>query len=202
MPWRDLKFKALLFDLDGTLIDSMPLHNRAWKEILADHGCVMTDEILTEYTGVPNRKTVEIFNKRFGWKLNPEHIADLKETRFLQILKDIKTIKITVDVARENFGKVPMAIVTGSVKAPAIELIKLLDIEKYFSVVVTAEDTKNHKPDPEPFLLAARKLGVEPQKCLVFEDGALGIQGAHAAGMKVIKVVADPTTSSFRFEPQ
>ena len=195
---KDLNCDALLFDLDGTLIDSMPLHNQAWIEILADQGQVMTNDILTEYMGIPNFKTVQIFNERFGWNLDPQLITDLKEVRFLEKLKHVKIIEVTVQVARENFGKKPMAIVTGSVKQPAMELIKMLDIEKYFSVVVTAEDTLQHKPDPDPFLLAAQKLNVDPKKCLVFEDGEIGIQAAYAAGMKVIKVVRDEAEPYFK----
>ncbi len=198
---KNLNCDALLFDLDGTLIDSMPLHNEAWIEILAEHKRVMTDEILTEYMGIPNFKTVQIFNERFGWDLDPQLITNLKEDRFLEKLKHVKIIEVTVQVARENFGKIPMAIVTGSVKTPAIELLKMLDIEKYFSVVVTAEDTQKHKPDPEPFLLAARKLGVDAKKCLVFEDGAIGIQAAYAAGMKVIKVVRGESADGFSLVP-
>lgn len=192
-----LNFEALLFDLDGTLIDSMPLHNEAWIEILSEHNCIVTNEILTEYMGIPNFKTVQIFNDRFGWNLDPQLITHQKEARFLKKLKHVEIIDVTVQIARENFGKIPMAIVTGSAQQPAIELIKMLKIEKYFSVIVTAEDTLKHKPDPDPFLLAARKLGVDAKKCLVFEDGAIGIQAAYAAKMKVIKVVRDETVGNF-----
>lgn len=200
MPLKNLSYDALLFDLDGTLIDSMPLHNEAWIEVLSEYGHTMTSEILTEYMGIPNFKTVQIFNERFGWSLDPQQITNQKEARFLEKLKHVKAIDVTVQVAHENFGRVPMAIVTGSAQALALELIRLLDIEKYFSVVITAEDTKLHKPDPEPFLLAAQKLKVQPHNCVVFEDGAIGIQAAFKANMKVVKVVRDPQPPFFRFE--
>lgn len=198
MPWKNLKFEAVLFDLDGTLIDSMPLHNQAWIEVLSELGHVMTDEILTQYMGIPNAQAVRIFNERFGWKLDPAEVTHLKESRFLKKLKDVKLIEATVLAAKENFGKVPMAIVTGSAKKPAEELIQMLDIEKYFSLMITAEDTLKHKPDPEPFLAAAKKLGVDPKKCLVFEDGEMGIQAAHSAGMSVIKVERDTVAPFFK----
>jgi beta-phosphoglucomutase-like phosphatase (HAD superfamily) len=192
------EFEAILFDLDGTLIDSMPLHNEAWIEVLSENGFSISEVVLTEYTGVPNFKTVQIFNERFGWSLDPAKIALQKEDRFLEKLKGVKTIDVVVQVAKDHFGKIPMAIVTGSVKTPALKLIKMLDIEKYFTVVITAEDTKNHKPDPEPFLLGAERLGVNSDRCLVFEDGELGIQAAKAALMKVIKVVASKDKSNFQ----
>lgn len=201
MPWKNINYDALLFDLDGTLIDSMPLHNQAWIEVLSEKGLVMTNDILNEYMGIPNMQTVEIFNKRFGWNLDPGQITTLKENSFLEKLKHVKVIEVTVQAAKENFGKVPMAIVTGSAKKPALELIKMLDIEKYFPLMITSEDTLKHKPDPEPFLLAAKKLNVDPKKCLVFEDGAMGIQAANAAGMKVIKVVLDAAGPLFQLQP-
>ena len=110
MPWKNLNFDALLFDLDGTLVDSMPLHNEAWIEVLSENGHVMTKEVLSEYMGIPNFKTVQIFNERFGWQLDPQLIANLKEERFLEKLKSVKIIEATVLVARKNFGKIPMAI--------------------------------------------------------------------------------------------
>ncbi len=187
----DPAFKAILFDLDGTLIDSMPLHNQAWIEVLSKHGCKITEDTLHKYTGIPNFQTVEIFNQLFGWHLDPFQIKNEKESNFLEKLKFVKVIDSVVEIANQNFEKIPMGIVTGSAPEPAFELIKKLDIQKYFSSIVTAADTDKHKPSPEPFLLGASQLEVDPKGCLVFEDGILGIQAAQAAGMKVIQVKSD-----------
>lgn len=200
MPWKNIKYKAILFDLDGTLIDSMTLHNQTWIEVLSKYNCSMTPEILTEYTGVPNFKTVQIFNERFHWKLDPQKITNEKEAAFLKKLPHVQAIDLVIEVVKQNLNKVPMAVVTGSAKEPAIKILKNLNLEKYFASIITAADTQKHKPDPEPFLLGAEKLKVKPKDCLVFEDGALGIKAAHAAGMRVIKVIQQGSEFKLKVE--
>ncbi len=106
-------FSTLLFDLDGTLADSMALHNQAWLETLQEFGCPMTAEILQEYAGISNPKTVTIFNQRFGWKLDPQLIAQKKEQRFREIQHRLKPIESVWQIAKEYFQKKPMAIVSG-----------------------------------------------------------------------------------------
>lgn len=188
-------YSALLFDLDGTLADTMPLHNQAWIETLQDYGCPMTNEILSEYAGIPNAETVEIFNRRFQWRLDPVTIAETKETRAIEKLKAVLPqdlrIESTIEIASQYFGKKPMAVVSGGSRSLVELVLQKLMIRKYFSVLVCAESTTKHKPNPEPFLFAARELNVAPNQCLVFEDGQAGIQSAQSCGMSVILVGPD-----------
>jgi beta-phosphoglucomutase-like phosphatase (HAD superfamily) len=181
-------FAAILFDLDGTLADTMPLHNRAWLSALDTFGCTVTTEILFEYTGVPNVQTVEIFNQRFGWTLDPNSVAGLKERLFQEGLPLVQPIVEVLAIAENNFGKLPLAVVSGGIRDTVTKTLATLGCEKLFNTVVCAEDTRDHKPKPEPYLLAARRLGVSPEKCLVYEDGDLGIASAIAAGMRYVKV--------------
>ncbi|MGZ3790237.1 MAG: HAD family hydrolase [Bacteriovorax sp.] len=184
-------FSALLFDLDGTLADTMPLHNQAWIETLKSFNCRMTNEILYEYAGVPNLKTVELFNQRFGWSLDPEKVAEKKEAKFLEQLNFISPIESTLKIVKDYYGKKPMAIISGGNRSLVELILKRTQLLEYFSVCVCAESTVRGKPHPDPFLLAARELNVSPENCLVFEDGRLGIEAAQSCGMSVVQVLSD-----------
>lgn len=183
--------QALLFDLDGTLANSMALHNQAWITTLAKYNCPVTEEILFQYAGIPNAKTVEIFNQRFGWNLDPKSIAAEKENGFLQNVDKISPIEPVVKIARAYYQKKPLGLVTGGSRFLVKKILSSLDLENIFTVKVCAEDVVNGKPSADPFLLAAKLLKVQPEDCLVFEDGDAGIQGAKAAKMSVVKVTAD-----------
>lgn len=184
-------FSALLFDLDGTLADTMPLHNKAWIETLKDHGYEMTYEILSEYAGVPTFKTVELFNERFNWNLEPHTILKHKEEKAAEGMKSVTTIHSTLEVVKHYHGVKPMAIVSGGMRVNVEALLRKLNLHDYFSVFVGADSTEKGKPHPDPFLLAAKLLNVDPKKCLVFEDGMAGIKGAQSCGMSVVHVGPD-----------
>jgi HAD superfamily hydrolase (TIGR01509 family) len=185
-------YDAFLFDLDGTLADSMLLHNQAWIETLKNVGCHITVDTLREFAGVPNERSVEIFNKRFGWTLNPETIAIAKEDRFLQVIDKVGIIEPVHKIAREHYAqKKPMAIVSGGTPDIVGRILRAIKSENLFPVRVCAGDVARGKPAPDPFLHAAKLLKIAPEKCLVFEDGQAGIDGAKAAGMGVVKVAPD-----------
>jgi HAD superfamily hydrolase (TIGR01509 family) len=178
------RYSALLFDLDGTLANSMGLHNEAWIGTLRDRGHHITSEILQEYAGIQNPKTVSLFNQRFGWGLDAASVIADKEARFLKTLEQVKPIEAVLKIALDNFEKRPLAIVS--------QTLRTLGIANLFPVLVCAEDTEKGKPHPDPFLKAAELLNVDPKKCIVFEDGEAGIRGARAAGMGVVKVGLAP----------
>lgn len=185
-------YEALLFDLDGTLANSMPLHNEAWIGTLRDRGHHITAEVLQEYAGIQNPRTIELFNERFSWKLDADSVIAEKEARFLRNLALVKPIEAVLKIAHENFGKKKLAIVSGGHKELVKQILRTLKIERLFPVMVCAEDTVRGKPHPDPFLQAAIRLRVRAEQCLVFEDGEAGIQGAKAAGMGVVRVGQGP----------
>ncbi|MDD4974136.1 MAG: HAD-IA family hydrolase [Bacteriovorax sp.] len=184
-------FSALLFDLDGTLADTMPLHNQSWIETLKSFDCKMTNEILNEYAGIPNIKTVKLFNQRFGWSLDPELVVKKKEAKVLEKLDFVSPIESTLKIVKHYHGKKPMAIVSGGNRFLVELILQRMMLLEYFSVLVSAESTVRGKPSPDPFLFAARELNVSPANCLVFEDGLPGIKGAQSCGMSVVQVLAD-----------
>lgn len=185
-------FEGLVFDLDGTLIDSMPAHFEAWCEALAQAGApgVLAEDVFYAMGGRPTKDIVEDINAGNGLKLDPSAVAFAKKNAFLKRLEQIELNEEVVEYARAWSGKVPMAIATGGSRIVAEKTLLALGLSELFDEVVTADDVTNGKPDPEVFLLAAEKLGVDPAKCVAFEDAAPGILSAQAAGMKVVTVPA------------
>lgn len=181
-------FSAILFDLDGTLANTLPIGNQTWHQALAAFSCKVTDEVLLELTGIPVMQTIEILNSRFGWHLDPHQVATRKEALFYDQIHLVQPIAKVVAVATENFGKLPMAVVSGGARKTVAVTLKQIRLDHLFQTVVCAEDTSEHKPKPAPYLLAAGQLGVLPERCLVYEDGQAGLQAARAAGMKCVQV--------------
>jgi HAD superfamily hydrolase (TIGR01509 family) len=184
------KYSALLFDLDGTVAHSMPIHNKAWIEALGDKGPIITFDLLQEYAGISTMKTIDLFNKRFGWNFDPLEFTAKKEALFLKYLHEVKVVDPVFNII-QNYEKIPKAIVSGGPRENVQKMLTHLNLEKYFQFLVCAEDTERGKPYPDPFLKAAMELFVIPERCLVFEDGDAGIKAAKAAGMSVVKVEQD-----------
>lgn len=181
-------FRAYLFDLDGTVADTMPQHFVAWTATLADHGAAMSEELFYEWGGVPPLKVVSLLNERFGYTLDPETVMADKEARFLEGINDVQPIASVLAHIVAQHGRIPLAIVSGSPRANVERTLKVLGLTDRFDITVCAEDYTNGKPHPEPFLKAAELLHVEPRQCLVFEDADAGIASAKAAGMQWVRV--------------
>ena len=183
-------FEGLVFDLDGTLIDSMPAHFQAWCEALTQAGApdVFPEDVFYAMGGRPTKDIVEEINRENKLNLDPGAVAFAKKNAFLKLLDQVTLNDDVIAYARSWRGKVPMAIATGGSRRVVEKTLLTLDLSDLFDEVVTADDVKVGKPDPEVFLLAAEKLGVDPTKCVAFEDAVPGILSAQAAGMKVITV--------------
>lgn len=185
------QFEALLFDLDGTLVDSMGLHNQAWILTLHSLGCSITEDILFEYAGIANPIIVEMLNHRFNWNLDPAYVVKNKEQRFLNQLSLVEPINSVVEIAKYFSKMKSMAIVSGGDRQTVEKTLDAIQLSDLFKVKVCSGDTKKGKPYADPFLYAAELLNVKPEKCLVFEDGEAGIKGATQAKMEIIKVHTD-----------
>jgi beta-phosphoglucomutase family hydrolase len=177
------KAKALIFDLDGTLADTMPVHFGAYKHILADYGIDFTPELFGTLAGVPAVDTIKKLNEQFGTQMDPEKIGHFKEAEYEKIMHKMKPVEPVVDLVKKYHGKLPMAVGTGGYKRLAWKSLEILGLDNYFDILVSSEDVEHPKPHPDTFLKCAELLGVEPEYCQVFEDGNLGIQAAEAAGM-------------------
>lgn len=179
---------AFIFDLDGTLADTMPAHYVAWRKALDPLGIPFPEEVFYGFGGVPTVKILEILSQRHGVPLDPKAIGAAKEAAFEEGIHAIQPISEVVEIARANFGKKPMAVATGGLRMPVARTLEILGITHWFGAIVTVEDVTHGKPHPETFALAAQKIGVDPRRCLAYEDADPGIASAKAAGMTVVDV--------------
>jgi HAD superfamily hydrolase (TIGR01509 family) len=182
-------FAAYLFDCDGTIVDSMPLHFIAWNKALAEWNCELSEKDFYAWGGIPVKQIIADLNRKHGLHMPVEEVAHRKENYYFQILPQLKAIPEVLDIIHEQYGKVPFAVVSGSTRESVVASLEALHLLEKFPVIVGADEYRNPKPDPEAFLLAAARLGVAPQSCLVFEDTDMGIQAATAAGMASVKIL-------------
>lgn len=180
--------KALIFDLDGTLADTMPVHFWAYKNILSDYGIEFTPELFASLAGIPAVGTIEKLNEIFGTTMDAEKVGHFKEQEYEKIMHKMKPVDPVVELVKKYHGVLPMAIGTGGYKRLAWKSLEILGLDKYFSVLVSAEDVVRPKPHPDTFLKCAEILGIDPAVCQVFEDGEPGMQAACAAGMRATLV--------------
>ena len=190
-------FAAYLFDLDGTVADSMPAHFVAWSAVVKKYGGEFPEDLFYALGGVPPLKVVSILNEKFGYTMDPEPLVAEKEAQYIAGLDSIQPIASVLAHVVAQHGKIPLAIVSGSPRDNIQKTLAALKLTDKFDAIVGAEDYTHGKPDPEPFLTAAKLLGVAPADCLVFEDADAGIAAAVAAGMKWVRVpVALPGAGS------
>lgn len=184
----DGEFAAYLFDLDGTVADSMPVHFIAWSQAIGEHGGQFPEELFYSMGGIPLQRTVELLNERFGTEMDPHAVVERKEALYLTMIERVQPVAAVLRVIEGAAGRIPFAIVSGSPRASIERTLRTLGLTHYFPVVVGAEDYTHGKPAPEPFLKAAELLGVAPSRCLAFEDADAGVDSARAAGMAVVRV--------------
>lgn len=175
--------EGLIFDCDGTLADTMPWHYRAWQEVLAQAGGHFPSALFYQLGGKPTTEIAAILNERFGYGLEPTEAAAAKEERFLAYLPQVRPIGPVVETARFYQGRLPMAIGSGNLRWLIDRTLEVIGMADFFEVIVTSEDVARGKPAPDTFLEAAARLGVEPARCQVFEDGDLGLEAAQRAAM-------------------
>ena len=182
------EFAAYLFDCDGTIADSMPLHYQAWCAALKEWGGEFTEELFYAWAGIPISKTVEMLNEKYDLSMPVTKVVERREQIYYDLLPEIRPVRSVLLHIEEKSGKIPFAVVSGSPRASVLKTLNTLKLLDHFQIIIGAEDYTHGKPHPEPFLLAASRLGVSPEKCLVFEDGDLGIESARQAGMSWVKV--------------
>ena len=180
--------RALIFDCDGTLADSMPLHWRAWDAVCKRNGIEFPEERFYKLGGVPSQKILAMLKLEQGLSFDPAEISRQKEEAYLPLMAEVKLIGPVAAIAREHVGKLPMAVATGGRTKYIRPLLEGLGISDWFQAIVTSDDVKNHKPAPDTFLKAAALLGVPPEDCRAFEDTDLGMEAIRAAHMDAVDV--------------
>lgn len=182
------EFDAYIFDCDGTLADSMPLHYLAWSEAIESRNGRFPRALFYEWGGKKGHEIVQHLNERLGLTMDVDATVADKQRRYLDGVHAIRPIGIVHDIAKKSRGKIRMAVASGGYRKLVEKTLVAIGMSDWFDAVVCAEDYARGKPAPDPFLEAARRLGVEPARCLVFEDTITGVQAATAAGMQSVMV--------------
>lgn len=180
--------KGLIFDCDGTLVDSMPLHMKAWEHAFTTVGEEYNHTYLDSKKGMKESDIIELYNKDFNKNLNAHQIVNIKHDYFNNHLKFLNPINPIVDVVINFHRKLPMSVVSGSMRKIVHHELEIIGIKDKFDFILTADDPFKPKPAPDKFIEAARLMNLAPEHCLVFEDGDLGIVAARKAGMKTIDI--------------
>jgi HAD superfamily hydrolase (TIGR01509 family) len=190
------KYSGYIFDLDGTLVDSMPVHYKAWRWALREHGApehVFRWHEFVAHGGMAAPDIVADLNAVYGLNMEPETVAEDKRNRYAWLLlnEQLPVIQETIQLVRQLKEQgIPYAIGTGSMPSGAMETLQSAGVADLFSIMVTPADVPPGfgKPRPDIFLLCAEKMGVNPRECVVFEDAEPGIQAALAGGMDYVRV--------------
>jgi len=185
----DGPFKAFLFDCDGTIVDSMPLHFVAWKMVMDEWGCSFPEDVFYAWGGLPAAEIIARLNAEQGLAMPVAEVEERKEALYFEIIHRLEAVPEVLHEVEAMHGKIPFAVVSGSTRESVVKSLEALGILEKFDTLVCAGDYTKSKPDPEPFLTAAKRLGVKPEDCLGFEDTQMGVDAAKAAGMKWVKIL-------------
>jgi beta-phosphoglucomutase family hydrolase len=180
--------KGLVFDCDGTIADTMPLHYKAWVVAMGEHGVDFPEALFYEMAGIPTPRIIEILNQRHGHSMPVDQTAQRKDALFEEMIPQVSVIEPVVKLVRQYAGKLPMVVATGGSRGVVTKTLSALNLLEYFQTLVTADDVKHGKPAPDIFLEAARRIGVPPEQCCGFEDADLGLQAIRSAGMMAIDI--------------
>ena len=183
-----MEIKALIFDCDGTLADTMPLHWLAWQTITSRHNVIFPEDRFYSLGGVPSRHILQMLREEQRLSIDPIAVSREKEEEYLKLMAQVGPIHEVVEIARDHAGKLPMAVASGGTRPVIEKVLRHLNIQDLFAAVVTSEDVVHQKPAPDIFLEAARRLGVRPESCRAYEDTDIGLTAIRTAGMDAVDV--------------
>lgn len=186
LPLPAGEFRAYLFDCDGTIVDSMPLHFVAWCKALGEWGCPFSEDLFYAWGGRPVTEIVAALNEMHELKMPVAAVADRKESLYFELLPELKAVPEVLEHIHQQHRRIPFAVVSGSTRESVVKSLTTTNLLDKFETIVASEDYERSKPAPDAFLIAAAR--VEPAHCLVFEDTEMGLEAAEAAGMSTVRV--------------
>ena len=180
--------EGLIFDCDGTVVDTMPIHYAAWCSTTSKHGLEFPEDRFYALGGVSPFEVLRMLSEEQGVKIDADAVTFQKEAKYMELINDAEEISEVMQIVRENHGKLPMAIASGGTHETVEGILQHCSIRHYFDAIVTSQDVSNPKPAPDTFLEAARRINVAPEKCRAYEDADMGIKAIIAAGMEPVDV--------------
>ena len=180
--------EGLIFDCDGTLVDTMPIHFNAWSITTEKYGLIFPEDRFYALGGVSPFEVLRILSSEQDKKIDFEEVTQEKESLYMQLISEAKEIPEVMEIVRSNFKKIPMGVASGGTSETVIGILNHCSIKHYFDVIVTSEDVENPKPAPDTFLEAARRMNIAPEKCRAYEDADMGIKAIIAARMEVVDI--------------
>lgn len=184
------RYKGIVFDMDGTLIDSMGTHGLAWQQTCEKYAYPFDKEYIHNLGGVPTREIVLLLNERYGLSHDPDAVTETKRLAFLDLKDNPSIIDDTFQVMQRYKGKLKMGVGTGSERESALRMLTETGLLERLETIVTATDVTHGKPHGETFITVATNMGLQPKECVVFEDTEVGRQAAQNAGMDCIMVIS------------
>lgn len=183
-------YSGYIFDCDGTLVDSMPLHFRAWRTAFRRHGASFEFDwaLFVSRAGMPLEQTVEALNVQFATVLDPKRVVEVQLSTYRELIAEVRAIDPVVAFAREVAARAKVAVASGGQRAEVEQSLRNIGVLDVFDVIVAGNEVARGKPDPEILLRCAARMNVAPEDCLVIEDGELGIEAARRAGMDWVRV--------------
>ena len=198
--------EGLIFDCDGTIVDTMPIHYVAWCSTTAKHGLVFPEERFYALGGVSPFEVLRMLSEEQGVEIDSNAVTYQKEAKYMELIGNAKEIPEVMQIVRDNHGKLPMAVASGGTHETVEGILQQCGIRHYFDAIVTSQDVDNPKPAPDTFLEAARRINVAPEKCRAYEDADMGMKAILAAGMEAVDVremltEASSSTSAWPSDP-
>ena len=191
--------KGLIFDCDGTIVDTMPIHYAAWCATTVKHGLEFPEDRFYALGGVSPFEVLRMLSEEQGVEIDAEAVTFQKEAKYMELIGDADEIPEVMQIVRENHGKIPMAIASGGTHETVEGILQHCNIRHYFDAVVTSQDVKKAKPAPDTFLEAARRIKISPENCRAYEDADMGIKAIIAAGMEPVDVRNMLSSSSHNY---
>ncbi|SRR6056297_1729757 len=182
--------KAVIFDMNGVISNDEKLHKKAYQQVLSKYNVELKDEKYEEqFMGSPNMQNFQKIVEDYNMEVSPQQLNDEKSELYMELAKkELESVNGVLEAVEKFSKKYVLGLVSSSYAKEVEMVLNTFAIKKYFSALVTADDVSKGKPDPEPYLLVAKKLNIKPEHCVVFEDSLNGIKAAKAAGMKVISL--------------